>query len=156
MAESLGMVCFKIYGSNLQQVMQEVHWGQLSQSGIVFLEKIDIRKKVIITDDSIVRGTVSESVAQNLLKAGAAEVEYLVSYAPIYHPCFSDPEDKPLTAAPYRGKSLEEIGDLVACKLPSIRKVRYNSPVNVVRAIDLPEGNLCTHCISGEDPFDRE
>jgi amidophosphoribosyltransferase len=113
-------------------------------------------KKVIITDDSIVRGTVSESVAQNLLKAGAAEVEYLVSYAPIYHPCFSDPEDKPLAAAPYRGKSLEEIGDLVACKLPSIRKVRYNSPENVVRAIGLPESNLCTLCISGKDPFDQD
>jgi amidophosphoribosyltransferase len=110
-------------------------------------------KKVVITDDSIVRGTVSESIAQNLLKAGASQVEFLVSYAPIFYPCFSDPEDKPLTAAPYKGMSLEEIGELVASKLPSITRVRYNSPENIVTAIDLPEGRICTHCITGRTPF---
>lgn len=110
-------------------------------------------KKVIITDDSIVRGTVSESVAQNLLKAGAAEVEFLVSYAPIYYPCFSDPEDKPLAAVPYKGKSIDEVGELVASNLPSINKVRYNSPENVIRAIGLPENRICTFCITGVDPF---
>ena len=113
-------------------------------------------KKVIITDDSIVRGTVSESIAQNLLKAGAAEVEYLVSYAPIFHLCFPDPRDKSLAAAPYEGKSLSEVGDLVAANLPSINKVRYNSPKNVVRAIDLPETDICTLCITGKDPFKEE
>ena len=110
-------------------------------------------KKVVITDDSIVRGTVSESIAQNLLKAGAAEVDFLVSYGPIYYPCFSDPEDKPLAASQYRGKGLVEVGDLVASKLPSINNVRYNSPENVVNAIGLPENNLCIHCMSGRDPF---
>jgi len=113
-------------------------------------------KKVIITDDSIVRGTVSESIAQNLLRAGAAEVEFLVSYAPIFHPCFPDPRDKPLAAAPYEGKNLSEVGDLVAANLPSINKVRYNSPKNVVRAIDLPETDICTLCITGKDPFKEE
>jgi amidophosphoribosyltransferase len=112
-------------------------------------------RKVIITDDSIVRGTVSESVAKNLLKAGAAEVEFLVSYAPIFHPCFSDPPDKPLAAAPYKGKSLEEIGEHVASNLPSINAVRYNSPENIVRAIDLPNDKVCTYCISDLNPFDR-
>jgi amidophosphoribosyltransferase len=110
-------------------------------------------KKVVITDDSIVRGTVSESIAQNLLKAGAAEVDFLVSYGPIFHPCFSDPEDKPLAAALYNGKGLKEVGDLVASKLPSIHNVRYNTPRNVVNSIGLPEGNLCTHCMSGHSPF---
>ena len=113
-------------------------------------------KKVVITDDSIVRGTVSESVAQNLLKAGAAEVDFLVSYAPIFHPCFHDPEDKPLAASPYKGKSLMDIGDLVAANLPSINKVRYNSPENVVKAIGLPEGDICTFCIGGMNPFKKE
>ncbi|EMR73210.1 glutamine phosphoribosylpyrophosphate amidotransferase [Thaumarchaeota archaeon SCGC AB-539-E09] len=113
-------------------------------------------KKVIITDDSIVRGTVSESVAKNLLKAGATEVEFLVSYAPIYYPCFSDPPDKPLTAAPYKGKSLEEIGDLVASRLPSINKVRYNSPKNIIDAIGLPSSTICTMCIDGKNPLKKK
>ena len=111
-------------------------------------------KKVVITDDSIVRGTVSESVAKNLRIAGATEVEYLVSYAPIFHACFSDPADKPLAAAPYEGLSLEEIGDRVAEKLPSIDKVRYNSPENVVASIGLPRSSICTMCITGLNPFE--
>ena len=60
-------------------------------------------KKVVLTDDSIVRGTVSESVAKNLRQAGATEVDFLVSYAPIFYPCFSDPADKPLAAQPFKG-----------------------------------------------------
>ncbi len=110
-------------------------------------------KKVIITDDSIVRGTVSESVAQNLVKAGAREVEYLVSYAPIFHPCFSDPPDKPLAAQPYEGKSLEEIGDLVSKGLPSINRVRYNDEEHILKAVGLPRDHVCTYCISGRNPF---
>jgi amidophosphoribosyltransferase len=110
-------------------------------------------KKVIITDDSIVRGTVSESVAQNLVKAGAREVEFLVSYAPIFYPCFSDPQDKPLAARPYRGKSLGEIGDLVSRGLPSINRVRYNDEEHVLEAVGLPRDHVCTYCISGRDPF---
>jgi amidophosphoribosyltransferase len=110
-------------------------------------------KKVIITDDSIVRGTVSESIAQNLVKAGAREVEFLVSYAPIFHPCFSDPPDKPLAARTYEGKSLAEIGDLVSRGLPSINKVRYNDEEHILEAVGLPRGHVCTYCISGRDPF---
>jgi len=112
-------------------------------------------KRVIITDDSIVRGTVSESVAQNLLKAGASEVEFLVSYAPIFHRCFSDPPDKPLAAASYEGKSLEEIGALVAEKLPSINRVKFNSTENIERAIGLPNTGICTYCITGKNPFEE-
>jgi amidophosphoribosyltransferase len=110
-------------------------------------------KKVIITDDSIVRGTVSESVAQNLVKAGAREVEFLVSYAPIFHPCFSDPRDKPLAARPYEGKSLAEIGDLVSRGLPSINRVRYNDEEHILEAVGLPPEHICTYCISGRNPF---
>jgi amidophosphoribosyltransferase len=112
-------------------------------------------RKVVITDDSIVRGTVCESIAKNLIKAGATEVEYLVSYAPIVHPCFSDPPDKNLAAAPYEGLSISKIGELIASNLPSINVVRYNSPENVIKAIGLPNGKLCTFCITGDDPFRR-
>ena len=117
------------------------------------VKKVVENKKVIITDDSIVRGTVSESIAKNLIQAGASEVEFLVSYAPIFYPCFSDPVDKPLAAARYIDKTLEEIGDLVAEELPSINKVLYNSPNDILEAINLPENYVCTYCITGSSPF---
>ncbi|MGD0803168.1 MAG: hypothetical protein ABSA11_03745 [Candidatus Bathyarchaeia archaeon] len=110
-------------------------------------------KKIAICDDSIVRGTVSESVAKSLRKAGATEVDYLVSYAPIVNPCFSDPADKPLAAKPFKGKSIEEIGRLVAKGLPSIDHILYNTPENVVEAIGLPLEKICTFCITGVNPF---
>jgi amidophosphoribosyltransferase len=110
-------------------------------------------KKVVITDDSIVRGTVSESIAKNLRQAGAKEVDFLVSYAPIFYPCFSDPSDKPLAAQPFIGKSLKEIGKLVAENLPSIDNVLYNDVEKILWAIDLPKDHICTFCISGIDPF---
>ncbi|UCH57799.1 MAG: hypothetical protein JSV18_02525 [Candidatus Bathyarchaeota archaeon] len=113
-------------------------------------------KKVVITDDSIVRGTVSESIAQNLLMAGAAEVDFLVSFGPIFYPCLSDRKDKTLAASRYKGKSLTEVGDLVASNLPSINNVRYNSPENVVEAIGLPRDHLCIQCMSGEKPFEEK
>jgi len=110
-------------------------------------------KKVILTDDSIVRGTVSESIAKNLRQAGAKEVDFLVSYAPILYPCFSDPPDKPLAAKQFEGNSLEKIGKLVAENLPSIDIVRYNSEKKVLWAVDLPENQICRYCISGCNPF---
>jgi len=113
-------------------------------------------KKVAICDDSIVRGTVSESVAKNLRMAGAAEVDFLVSYAPIFYPCFSDPPDKPLAAKPFRGKDIKEIGRLVAQGLPSIDHILYNTPENIIKAIGLPPEQVCTYCITGINPFKRE
>ncbi len=110
-------------------------------------------KKVVISDDSIVRGTVSESIAKNLRQAGALEVDFLVSYAPIFYPCFSDPPDKPLAAREFEGRSLEEIGELVAGNLPSIDNVRYNSEEKILWAVDLPHEHICTYCISGCNPF---
>jgi amidophosphoribosyltransferase len=110
-------------------------------------------KRVAICDDSIVRGTVSESVAKSLRKAGATEVDFLVSYAPIFNPCFNDPKDKSLAAKPFVGKSIEEIGHLIAKELPSIDHVLYNTPENVVEAIGLPGERICTFCITGTDPF---
>lgn len=113
-------------------------------------------KKVIITDDSIVRGTVSESIAKNLIRSGAKEVEFLVSYAPILYPCFSDAKNKTLAAAPYGNRSLGEIGDLVAENLPSINKVLYNTTENIVKAIGLPKDHICTYCITGVNPFEEK
>jgi amidophosphoribosyltransferase len=113
-------------------------------------------KKVAICDDSIVRGTVSESVAKSLRKAGATEVDFLVSYAPIFYPCFSDPADKPLAAKPFMGKSVEEIGKLVAGNLPSIDHVHYNTPENIVSSIGLPKDHVCTFCITGVNPFKKK
>lgn len=111
-------------------------------------------KKVIIGDDSIVRGTISEAIARTLKVAGAKKVELAISYAPIFKPCFDDEPNKKLAAVGLEGKDIYEIGKEVAKKLPTIEKVMYNSVENVVDAIGLPRKKLCTYCITGEKPFE--
>jgi amidophosphoribosyltransferase len=134
---------------------QQIHVtaGMMMVTSIIIRKTVE-GKKVVLTDDSIVRGTVSESIAKNLRQAGAKEVDFLVSYAPIFYPCFSDPLDKPLAARQFEGKSLKTIGELVARNLPSIDNVMYNNKEKILWAVDLPSENICTYCISGCNPFD--
>jgi len=112
-------------------------------------------KKVIFGDDSIVRGSISEGVARTLVKAGAKNVEFAVSYAPIYYPCFEDEPNKKLAATEFKGKDVFESGEGVAKKLPTISRVMYNTPDTVIEAISLSEEDLCTFCITGKNPFEK-
>ena len=112
-------------------------------------------KRTHIGDDSIVRGTISEVTAEALKKAGAAYVALLISYAPIYYPCFTDEKKKHLAAKRFQGLDIREIGRRVAKELPSIDDVYYNTPENVIKAIGLPEKDLCTYCITGKNPFEN-
>jgi amidophosphoribosyltransferase len=119
------------------------------------IEEVVKGKRVIIGDDSIVRGTISEEISRIIKDAGAKEVTFAVSYAPIFEPCFEDEPNKILAAAEFKGMNVYEIGKKVAKKLPSIDKVLYNDVDSVVKAIGLPRNHLCTKCISCEDPFEK-
>jgi len=112
-------------------------------------------RKVYLGDDSIVRGTISESVGADLLDAGAKEVNLAISYAPIFEPCFSDEPNKRLAAKPYRDLDIFEVGKRVAENLPNINNVLYNTVENVVKAVNLPEEWFCTYCITGKNPFEE-
>ena len=112
-------------------------------------------KRVIIGDDSIVRGTISEAISKILKEAGAKEVIFAVSYAPIFEPCFDDEPNKKLAAAEFKGMDIYEIGRRVAERLPSIDKVLYNDVDSVVKAVGLSEDHLCRKCISCENPFEK-
>ena len=113
------------------------------------------KKKVIFGDDSIVRGSISEGVARTLLQAGAIDAQIIVSYAPIYHPCFEDEPNKKLAAAEFKGKDVFETGKGVAKKLPTVSKVMYNTVDAIIEAIELSKEHLCTMCITGKNPFEK-
>jgi glutamine phosphoribosylpyrophosphate amidotransferase len=50
----------------------------------------------------------------------------------------------------------DEIEKKVAQDLGTMDHVYYNTVENVIRAIDIPEGHLCTYCITGKNPFDEK
>jgi amidophosphoribosyltransferase len=114
-------------------------------------------KRVIEGDDSIVRGTISDAIANTVKMAGAKEVHWGISYAPIFYPCFCDEANKTLATNGYTGdrNDVFEVGKYVSKKLPSIDGVMFNSVENVIKAIGLPEEDLCTMCITGKNPFKR-
>ena len=103
-------------------------------------------KRVIMIDDSIVRGTTSHQIVRMLKDAGAKEVHVKVSAPPFLHPCYFGtdiPSEEQLSAY---GKTVEEVGKLIGAD--SLSYLQMN------RLSELAEGlPICTACFSGEYPI---
>jgi amidophosphoribosyltransferase len=104
-------------------------------------------KRVIVVDDSIVRGTTSKSRVKHLKEAGAKEVHVMVSCPPHRHPCvygIDFPDRKKLLAANY---SEEEIRQFLGAN-----SLSYLSEEGMVRATGLPKNAFCMACYDGHYP----
>jgi amidophosphoribosyltransferase len=104
-------------------------------------------KRVIVVDDSIVRGTTCKARVNNLKEAGAKEVHVLVSCPPHMHPCvygIDFPDRSKLMAANH---SLEEIR-----KYLNADSVHYLSQTGLVKATGLPANSFCMACYDGKYP----
>jgi len=104
-------------------------------------------KRVIVVDDSIVRGTTSKARVNNLKEAGAKEVHVLVSCPPHMHPCvygIDFPDRAKLMAANH---SLEEIR-----KYLNADSLHYLSQDGLVKATGLPASSFCMACYDGNYP----
>lgn len=104
-------------------------------------------KKIVIIDDSIVRGTTSRQIVKMVREAGAREVHVRVSAPPIFNPCFygiDTPTRAELIAA---NLSIEGIR-----KYLEADSLGYLSIKNLCRAVDLSPNNLCQACLNGEYP----
>ncbi len=106
-------------------------------------------KRVIVIDDSIVRGTTSRQIVEMLFESGAAEVNFLVSCPPVKYPDFygiDTPLQKDLIAAE---RTPEEI--LVYLKATRLHYLSYEG---MIRATGLPEELFSTSCFTGVYPID--
>jgi amidophosphoribosyltransferase len=104
-------------------------------------------KRVIVVDDSIVRGTTSKSRVKHLKEAGAKEVHVMVSCPPHRHPCvygIDFPDRKKLLAANH---SLEEIRQFLGAN-----SLSYLSEDGMVKATGLPRQSFCMACYDGRYP----
>ena len=104
-------------------------------------------KRVVVVDDSIVRGTTCKARVNNLKEAGAKEVHVMVSCPPHMHPCvygIDFPDRNKLMAANH---SLEEIR-----KYLSADSLHYLSQEGLVKATGLPKENFCMACYTGKYP----
>ena len=107
-------------------------------------------KRVVIIDDSIVRGTTCRRLIQILRRAGAKEVHFRVSSPPVKFPCYFG-IDTPCRADLISSScSTEEI-----CKKIGSDSLAFISPEGMLKALrDINEKTFgyCTGCFSGEYP----
>jgi amidophosphoribosyltransferase len=107
-------------------------------------------KRLIVIDDSIVRGTTSRKIVQLLRDAGAAEVHLRIASPPYRWPCYfgldtGDPDE--LIASK---KSVEEIRDFVGAD--SLGYLSIEGLLSSVRAVN--GAGYCTACLTGDYPID--
>ena len=103
-------------------------------------------KRVIIIDDSIVRGTTSDQIVTMLREAGAKEVHMRISSPPFYHPCYFGidiPSEDQLIA---HNRTVDEI-----CKIIGADSLGY-LPIECLSELS---GNrpICNACFSGDYPI---
>lgn len=105
-------------------------------------------KRVIVIDDSIVRGTTSQEIISLIRQAGATEVHLLISSPPVKYPDFygiNTPTQSELIATQ---KTLPEIKQFI-----NADSLGYLSLRGMIRAIGLPSSRLCTSCFTGQYPI---
>ena len=104
-------------------------------------------KRIVVVDDSIVRGTTTPHVVNLLRRAGAAEVHMRVCAPPIRHPCFM-------------GVDMASRGELLAANntVPEIRKfidadtLGYLSVRGLMKVVGGQDGGFCDACFTGNYP----
>ncbi len=104
-------------------------------------------KRIIIIEDSIIRGTTARTRIQTLRRIGAKEVHMLVSCPPHRFPCHYGIDFTTRGELIAATKSVEEIRDFVG-----LDTLGYLSIDNLVKASLIPEDKLCLACFNGDYP----
>jgi amidophosphoribosyltransferase len=104
-------------------------------------------KRVVIVDDSLVRGTTSRKIVKALREAGATEVHMRISSPPVTHPCFygidTDNQDQLIAAT----KSVEEIAQQIG-----VDSLAYLSWSGMLLATGEDPESFCSACFTGDYP----
>ena len=107
-------------------------------------------KKVVVVDDSLVRGTTSLSVIKMLRQAGAKEIHFRISSPPVISPCFygvDTPEKKHLIAAQM---SVEEIKNYL--QVESLVFLSESGLMKAVEGSSVEKNSFCSSCFTGQYP----
>ena len=105
-------------------------------------------KRLVVVDDSIVRGTTTPQVINLLRKAGASEIHLRICAPPIRHPCFFGVDMATRGELIAAQKSVPEIAEAVGAD-----SLGYLSIEGLIRAVGLPGENFCLACFTGDYPI---
>lgn len=146
----LGIVKNKYIGRTFIAPTQE------ERENMVFVKLNAIRsvldgKRVIVIDDSIVRGTTSRRLVQILRRAGAKEVHFRVSSPPVKFPCYlgiDTPSKGELISSAYEVEEIrKEIGS------DSLAFISLEGMINALNSCCSKSDGYCKGCFNGEYPI---
>jgi len=104
-------------------------------------------RRVLIMEDSIIRGTTARTRIKTLKEIGAREIHMLVSCPPHRYPCHYGIDFSTRGELIAANKSVEEIRDFIG-----LDSLSYLSIDNLVKATDIPREDLCLACFDGKYP----
>lgn len=109
------------------------------------LREVIEEKRIVLVDDSIVRGTTSRQIVNLLKESGAKEVHMRVSSPPITYPCFYgiDTAERRQLIAAY--KSIEEVREYIGSDT-----LEYLSVNGLLKACRGASEGFCTACFTGK------
>ena len=140
----MGMVRSHYVGRTFISPSQSLRELQVNLK-LAVVKEIVAGKRVVVVDDSIVRGTTTRGKMLTLREAGAKEIHMRVSCPPIRFPCFYGvdfPTKKELVA---NNKTLDEIQDFLG-----VESLGYMSLEGMLSCASKPADNYCTACWNGE------
>ena len=112
------------------------------------LREIIEGKRIIVVDDSIVRGNTQRALVRMLREAGALEIHVRISSPPVKWPCFYGIDFATRAELIASGLEVEEIRRSIGAD-----SLAYVSEEGLVEATRVPEEKLCTACFSGKYPI---
>jgi amidophosphoribosyltransferase len=141
-----GMVKNRYAGRTFIQPSQAMRQRGVDMKLSALREQVRGRRLVVV-DDSIVRGTTTRQIVALLRRAGAAEVHLRISAPPIYHPCFYGIDTQIETELIASRLSVDEIRAHVGAD-----SLAYLSIGGVLDALQLPRERFCFACFDGQYP----
>ncbi|WP_345470437.1 amidophosphoribosyltransferase [Glutamicibacter ectropisis] len=112
------------------------------------LETVLRGKRVVVVDDSIVRGNTQRAVVRMLREAGAAEVHVKISSPPVKWPCFYGIDFASRAELIANGAAVDEIATSIGAD-----SLAYISEDGMIEATRQPRERLCTACFTGDYPI---
>lgn len=111
---------------------------------LAVVKEIVAGKRVVVVDDSIVRGTTTKGKIRSLREAGAKEIHMRVACPPIRHPCFYGVDFPTREELLANQRDMEQIREFL-----EVDSIGYISLEGLLSCASLPADHYCTACWSG-------
>jgi amidophosphoribosyltransferase len=113
------------------------------------LPEVVAGQRLVVVDDSIVRGNTTRQIVQMLRDAGASEVHLRISAPPIKHPCHYGIDMSTREEMIAHGRSVAEVAEELGAD-----SLHYLSLAGVYEAVGAPRSAHCDACFTGDYPLD--